>query len=228
MPGRVPHRTGQDGTQPQGSGPRGLLGGIAVSLACIIASLVLLANIARVTGTEIVMLVLVANLSPLLASKFFLIVLADIYTTAVPLLWTFPPALLRRKNVPLQARNPCSHCDRALIGLVLPFSQMVNIAYPISGYVGVLPWPHHWRRPASGWPSDTFCSDGAATPGSTTPIARIHPEWVRPGDRAAPGESTSVVATDSLTSMPSRNHVPGGPPHSCRGDGDTLIHGVVA
>ncbi|WP_426119598.1 hypothetical protein [Kocuria sp. LHG3120] len=118
MPGRVPHRTGQDGTQPQGSGPRGLLGGIAVSLACIIASLVLLANIARVTGTEIVMLVLVANLSPLLASKFFLIVLADIYTTAVPLLWTFPSRFFAEKTSHFKYATLALTAIGTLIGLV--------------------------------------------------------------------------------------------------------------
>lgn len=49
----------------------GLLGGVVFSVACVVVGQGLLANIERVNGTEIPMLVL-----------------AGIYTTAIPLLWT--------------------------------------------------------------------------------------------------------------------------------------------
>ncbi len=65
-------------------------------------------------------------------------ILAGIYTTAVPLLWTvssrfFPDSTPRFKylTIALAALG-------TVIGLVLPFSQMVNIVYVINGYVGVL------------------------------------------------------------------------------------------
>lgn len=116
----------------------GLIGGIAFSAACIIVGLGLLANIARVNGTEIPMLVLAADLSPLLASGFSLIILAGIYTTAVPLLWTVSSRFFAEKTFRFRYVTLALAAVGTLVGLVLPFSQMVNIVYVINGYVGIL------------------------------------------------------------------------------------------
>ena len=116
----------------------GAMGAIAFSVACIVVGLGLLANILQVGGTEIPMLVLARDISPVLASGISVMILAGIYTTAVPLLWTvssrfFPDNTPRFKylTIVLAALG-------TVIGLVLPFSQMVNIVYVINGYVGVL------------------------------------------------------------------------------------------
>lgn len=116
----------------------GAMGAVAFSVACIIVGLGLLANIVKVGGTEIPMLVLARDISPVLASGISVMILAGIYTTAVPLLWTvssrfFPDSTPRFKylTIALAALG-------TVIGLVLPFSQMVNIVYVINGYVGVL------------------------------------------------------------------------------------------
>ncbi|GAA3712314.1 membrane protein [Zhihengliuella alba] len=116
----------------------GLVGGAAFSLACIVVGLGLLANISRVNGTEIPMLVLAADLSPLLASGFSVIILAGIYTTAVPLLWTVSSRVFAERTVPFKSLTLGLAAAGTLIGLVLPFSQMVNIVYVINGYVGIL------------------------------------------------------------------------------------------
>lgn len=116
----------------------GFVGAVAFSLACIIVGLGLLANITRVGGTEIPMLVLANDVSPLLASGISVVIIAGIYTTAVPLLWTvssrfFPDTTPRFKYLTLALA-----AVGTVIGLVLPFSQMVNIVYVINGYVGIL------------------------------------------------------------------------------------------
>ncbi|WP_309080653.1 hypothetical protein [Zhihengliuella sp.] len=116
----------------------GLLGGAVFSLACIVVGLGLLANITRVNGTEIPMLVLAADLSPLLASGFSVIILAGIYTTAVPLLWTVSSRVFAEKTVPFKSLTLGLAAAGTVIGLVLPFSQMVNIVYVVNGYVGIL------------------------------------------------------------------------------------------
>lgn len=116
----------------------GLLGGAAFSVACIVVGLGLLANITRVNGTEIPMLVLASDLSPLLASGFSLIILAGIYTTAVPLLWTVSARFVPEQTKAFTALTLILAALGTLIGLVLPFSQMVNIVYVINGYVGIL------------------------------------------------------------------------------------------
>lgn len=116
----------------------GATGGIVFSLACMVVGLGLLATIASVNGTEIPMLVLAGGISPVLASGISVVILAGIYTTAIPLLWTvasrFYPDRTRRYKYLVLALAAVG----TLIGLALPFSQMVNIVYVINGYVGIL------------------------------------------------------------------------------------------
>lgn len=115
-----------------------LLGGIAFSVACIVVALGLLANIERVNGTEIPMLVLASDLSPVLASGFSVIILAGIYTTAVPLLWTVSSRFFSETSAHFKYLTLALAVVGTLVGLVLPFSQMVNIVYVVNGYVGIL------------------------------------------------------------------------------------------
>ncbi|GHD06274.1 YkvI family membrane protein [Zhihengliuella salsuginis] len=116
----------------------GVVGGIAFSLACVVVGLGLLAGIARVNGTEIPLLALASDFSPLLASGFSVIILAGIYTTAVPLLWTVSSRFLTEKTRAYRGATLGLAAAGTLIGLVLPFSQMVNIVYVVNGYVGIV------------------------------------------------------------------------------------------
>jgi uncharacterized membrane protein YkvI len=116
----------------------GVLGGTVFSLACMVVGLGLLANIGSVAGTEIPMLVLAGEVSPVLASGFSLIILAGIYTTAVPLLWTVSNRFCADGTPRFKRLTVALAATGTLIGLVLPFSQMVNIVYVINGYVGIL------------------------------------------------------------------------------------------
>jgi uncharacterized membrane protein YkvI len=116
----------------------GVLGGTVFSLACMVVGLGLLANIGSVAGTEIPMLVLAGEVSLVLASGFSLIILAGIYTTAVPLLWTVSNRFFADGTPRFKRLTVALAAAGTLIGLVLPFSQMVNIVYVINGYVGIL------------------------------------------------------------------------------------------
>ena len=116
----------------------GVLGGTLFSVACIVVGLGLLANIEFVAGTEIPMLVLANEISPVLASGFSLIILAGIFTTAVPLLWTVSQRFFADGTPGFKRLTVVLAAVGTLIGLVLPFSQMVNIVYVINGYVGIL------------------------------------------------------------------------------------------
>lgn len=116
----------------------GATGAIAFSVACIIVALGLLANIAQVAGTEIPMLVLANNLSPALAAGISVMILAGIYTTAVPLLWTVSSRFFEDKTKGYKWFTIALAVAGTIIGLALPFSDMVNIVYVINGYVGIL------------------------------------------------------------------------------------------
>src|SRR5699024_8155716 len=66
----------------------GLAAGAIFPLACIIVGMGLLAKIERVAGMQIPMLALANDIAPVLASLISVMILAGIYTTAIPLLWT--------------------------------------------------------------------------------------------------------------------------------------------
>lgn len=115
----------------------GAAGAAAFSLACIIVGLGLLANITDVAGTEIPMLVLARDISPLLASGISVMILAGIYTTAVPLLWTVSARFFPDRSPRFKYATIALAVLGTVIGLLLPFSQMVNLVYVINGYVGI-------------------------------------------------------------------------------------------
>lgn len=116
----------------------GSIGAIAFSVACIIVGLGLLANVAKVGGAEIPMLVLARDVSPVLAAGISVMILTGIYTTAVPLLWTVSSRFFLDRTLRFKVLTIVLAVVGTVIGLLLPFSQMVNIVYVINGYVGIL------------------------------------------------------------------------------------------
>ena len=116
----------------------GVLGGAVFSLACMIVGLGLLAHITRVHDTQIPMLVLATDISPVVASGISLMILAGIYTTAIPLLWTVSTRFFPDRTPGFKYLTIALAAVGTLVGLVLPFSEMVNIVYVINGYVGVV------------------------------------------------------------------------------------------
>lgn len=115
-----------------------LTGATVFSLACVIVGLGLLANITRVGGTEIPMLVLAADINPILAAGISVMILAGIYTTAVPLLWTVSSRFYADRTPGFKYLTVILAVAGTVIGLLLPFSQMVNLVYVVNGYVGIL------------------------------------------------------------------------------------------
>lgn len=116
----------------------GFGGGVIFSLACIIVGLGLLANIERVAGMQIPMLVLASDIAPLVASLISLMILAGIYTTAIPLLWTVSSRFFLDHTKQYKQFTILLALVGTVIGLWLPFDQMVNIVYVLNGYVGAI------------------------------------------------------------------------------------------
>ncbi len=115
------------------------LQGVSLSqLHALVVALGLLANIAQVNGTQIPNLYLAENLSPILATGFSVIILAGIYTTAVPLLWTVASRIFDDSTMKFKMLALALATVGCVIGLLIPFSKMVNIVYVINGYVGIV------------------------------------------------------------------------------------------
>ncbi len=115
-----------------------ILGAVAFSAAVLIVALGLMANIEQVAGTMIPSLILAGNIHPTVAIVFSLTVVAGIYTTAVPLLWTVSSRIAEEKTQKFVILTIALAVIGTFIGLKVPFDRLVNIIYVINGYVGIL------------------------------------------------------------------------------------------
>ncbi len=87
--------------------------------------------------TEIPTLYMAKNIGPVVGMMFSLMLIAGIYTTAVPLLWSVCDSFSEEKT------NKFTFIAVActFIGFIasrLPFSMLVNIIYPLSGLFGII------------------------------------------------------------------------------------------
>ena len=116
----------------------GALGAVVFALACMVVGLGLLANIEAVAGTEIPMLILANELAPWIGAGISVMILAGIYTTAVPLLWTVSSRFYKDSTKQFKYLTIALAVLGTLVGLVLPFSKMVSLVYGINGFVGAV------------------------------------------------------------------------------------------
>ncbi|WMJ77769.1 MULTISPECIES: YkvI family membrane protein [unclassified Sedimentibacter] len=114
-----------------------VFGAAAFSAAVLIVALGLIANIEKVAGSQIPSLVIASGIHPSVAIVYSLTVVAGIYTTAVPLLWTVSVRIAQEKTVKFKTVTAILAVIGAVIGLKVPFDRLVNIVYVINGYVGI-------------------------------------------------------------------------------------------
>lgn len=114
----------------------GLCGAILFSVAVIIVALGLLATIEVTAGTQIPMLFLANDIHPVFSSIFALIILAGIYTTAVPLLWNVSSRFTEEKTKAFKVFTVVLVVVGVIVGLWIPFDKLINIVYVINGYFG--------------------------------------------------------------------------------------------
>lgn len=108
------------------------------SFAVMALTLGLLANIELVAGSLIPSLILAKNIHPALAELFSLIVVAGIYTTAVPLLWTVSSRITGEKSSKFKIATIALDIIGTFISLNVPFDILINIVYGVNGYIGLL------------------------------------------------------------------------------------------
>ncbi|MEW9676426.1 hypothetical protein ABRT01_09625 [Lentibacillus sp. L22] len=115
-----------------------IFGALGFSAAIIVVSLGLMANIQQVEGSLVPSLILAENIHPSIAIIFSLIVLAAIYSTAVPLLWTVSSKIANEKSSKFKYVTLILAVIGTFVGLYVSFDRLVNIVYVINGYVGIL------------------------------------------------------------------------------------------
>jgi len=114
----------------------GVLGGIMFSLAVVVVTLGLLSSINITAGTQIPMLYLANDVHPLFSSVFALIIIAGIYSTAVPLLWSVSARFTKENTNSFKLLTLTLAVVGFFIGIWLPFDKLVNIVYVVNGYFG--------------------------------------------------------------------------------------------
>lgn len=112
-----------------------VLGGIALGAIALIINLAMYFNIGDLVGTDMPMLILATEIHPGVGAAMALVLLAMIFNTAVPMLYTFTARFftVETKNFRIAA---------VIVGLAafgfgfIGFTELVGTVYPLLGYMG--------------------------------------------------------------------------------------------
>lgn len=116
----------------------GMLGGFIFSVAASIMALGVMATIGDLYSKNIPSLFIAHGIFPPLGVAFSLILFAGIYTTSVPMLWLSCNALVINEKT---IRFKFLVILAAIVGFIggqLPFGRLINVLFPITGYLGLL------------------------------------------------------------------------------------------
>lgn len=114
----------------------GVLGGGAFIVAAALLNLGLLSDIQNIYSEQVPTLVLAKNIAPIFGTIFFVMLLAGIYSTATPLLWSVCSTFAEEKSKKFEALV-IAGAGIGFLGGGLPFGQLVNLVYPLSGLLGL-------------------------------------------------------------------------------------------
>lgn len=115
-----------------------MLGAFGFSFALLVMALGFMANIEFLAGSKVPTLKMAGTVHPTFATVFSLIVVAGIYTTAVPLLWQAAARFTGGKGSRFVVSTFVLAAIGVFIGLKVPFDKLVNVIYVINGYVGFI------------------------------------------------------------------------------------------
>lgn len=137
----------------------GTLGGVLFGAGVLTLNLGLMTNIQDIYSSAVPTLVLAGRLNPVFGVIFSIIICCGIYTTTVPMLWSVVRTFAEEgtKNFVLLSLAVTA------VGLILGmtnFKTLVNIIYPLSGYVGLIlfgfiayrEWQAHGKTVQPGMP----------------------------------------------------------------------------
>lgn len=115
----------------------GTLGGGAFIIAVITMCFGLLASIGELYAQNIPTLFLAKNWNAVLALAFMVAIMAAVYTTSVPMLWLSANAIAPDEGTTRFRVWVFAIAIVAFIGGQFPFAKLVNVLYPLSGYLGL-------------------------------------------------------------------------------------------
>lgn len=114
----------------------GVLGSVALMLSGLILALAMMVNFKNVSVLDIPILYLAQRISPLLGSLFTVVLLGEIFSTAMPLLWTATNAFAGPEGTFKNRAGVLVVAIAAFGASVFPFGALVGTIYPFTGYIG--------------------------------------------------------------------------------------------
>lgn len=115
----------------------GLFGALTFSAAVIIFAFGLLANIGDLYQKSVPTLFLANQIFPLLGMVFSIILICGIYTTAVPMLWLSCNRIDPEETSKKFKISAVVLTVIAFVASKFPFATLVNLIYPVTGYLGI-------------------------------------------------------------------------------------------
>lgn len=117
----------------------GFFGGIGLMLAAMSLNLAMLTDVEQMLSVEVPVLYLAQSIHPIVGILFIYVLLQEMFTTSCAFIWTVSDAVTtHRTPVRLQRIVIIANSVITFIVAQLPFRTLVNIVYPISGYIGLI------------------------------------------------------------------------------------------
>jgi uncharacterized membrane protein YkvI len=116
----------------------GFLGPLLYSVALVLVILAFVAGLPRIVGSMIPMLQVAQHATPVLATGFSLVIIAGIFTTAVPMLWIVLVRFVPDNSRPYRRLAVVLSLVGAAGASWLPFDRLLNLVYPTIGYSGIV------------------------------------------------------------------------------------------
>ncbi|MGN0658844.1 MAG: hypothetical protein ACI4LA_04490 [Emergencia sp.] len=127
---------GKDAASAKEAAAGGITGGCLLMITVIFVDLAFLAS-PETAGSQVPSLDLAEAVSPEMEAVFMAVLLAGIFSTAAPVLWTICSALAPDGGKASVLIALLVSIDALILGQ-MPFDELVGMIYPYTGYVGLI------------------------------------------------------------------------------------------
>lgn len=115
-----------------------MLGGAGLGFGAVMIYFALSGHMADIEKLEVPMIYIAGSISPILQVIYAVVLIAEIYTTAVSSLYGFTSRIIDMEKTPVKGRYIVIGATAvALLSSRLGFSNLVRYLYPLIGYCGV-------------------------------------------------------------------------------------------
>lgn len=116
-----------------------ILGGLGLGIGSVMIYLALSGNIAEIAALEVPMTHIAGKISPAVQIIYAIILIAEVYTTAVGSLYGFTARIVDSDKSPIRSKTIIIGATiLAFFASLLGFSNLVKYLYPLVGYGGIV------------------------------------------------------------------------------------------